>query len=140
MTPDFAEIRVAIPLDEQLGRVFRIEGLKTQRTISTKRVSRAIPEIGPHAGVVVDKAALKFTSAHGLRRSFGTRWSSRVKPATLQLLMRHASIHITMNYYVAHDADELCRDYSKQTTGIAGTEAASNNTASIGPTTPMSGD
>src|SRR3954471_772624 len=35
------------------------------------------------------------------------RWASRLKPATLQLLMRHRSIETTMKYYVDQDADEV---------------------------------
>ncbi len=37
----------------------------------------------------------------------GTRWSSRVRPATLQLLMRHRSIDTTLKHYVAQDAEEV---------------------------------
>jgi len=55
----------------------------------------------------VNKIDGKYASAHDLRRSFGTRWASRVKPATLQLLMRHASIETTLKYYVAQDADDI---------------------------------
>lgn len=42
-----------------------------------------------------------------LRRGFGTRWVSRVKPATLKLLMRHADVTTTMRYYVTQDAAEV---------------------------------
>jgi len=74
--------------------------------MSPKRVSR----MGERAGVVVNKAAGKFASAHDLRRAFGTRWAQRVRPAVLQRLMRHASIQTTMDYYVALDADDLAGD------------------------------
>ena len=56
---------------------------------------------------MVAKDDEKYASAHDLRRAFGTRWASRVKPAVLQKLMRHASINTTMAYYVDLDADEL---------------------------------
>ncbi len=65
-----------------------------------------ISEIGERAGVVVNKEQGKFASCHDLRLSFGTRWASKVKPATLQLLMRHSSIETTLRYYVVQDADE----------------------------------
>jgi hypothetical protein len=43
------------------------------------------------------------------------RWARRIKPATLQMLMRHRSIETTMKYYVnlsADDvADELWQNY-----------------------------
>jgi integrase len=84
--------------------------------MTAKRVCRIISDIGRKAGVVVNKAENKFATAHDLRRSFGTRWASRVKPATLQLLMRHQSIETTLKYYVEQDADdvadELWRNFS----------------------------
>ncbi|MFV0446024.1 MAG: hypothetical protein ACK5Q5_20805, partial [Planctomycetaceae bacterium] len=40
-------------------------------------------------------------------RSFGTRWSRKVMPATLQRLMRHADIKTTMAFYVQQEADEI---------------------------------
>lgn len=49
----------------------------------------------------------KYASAHDLRRSFGTRWAGKVKPVTLQLLMRHESVETTMKYYVDQDADDM---------------------------------
>ena len=45
-----------------------------------------------------------------LRRAFGTRWASRVKPATLKLLMRHRSLETTMRYYVDQDADDVAEE------------------------------
>ena len=72
-----------------------------------KRIARIVSAIGKRANVVVNKAQSKFASAHDLRGSFGTRWASRVKPARLQLLMRHRSIETTLKYYVEQDADEV---------------------------------
>ncbi len=57
--------------------------------------------------MLVNEAEGKYASAHDLRRSFGTRWAPRVKPATLQLLMRHKSIETTMKYYVCQDSDDV---------------------------------
>lgn len=34
----------------------------------------------------------------------------QVKPATLQLLMRHSSIERTLKYYVAQDADDVAEE------------------------------
>ncbi len=60
----------------------------------------------------------KYASAHDLRRSFGTRWASRVKPTTLQLLMRHESIETTLKYYVAQDTDaKRSRPFFREVTG-----------------------
>jgi hypothetical protein len=105
LTPDldFAELRYAVPADDRHGLAFGI-------TTSTKRVSRYISAIGEQAGVIVNEAEGKFASAHDLRRSFGTRWASRVKPPTLRLLMRHKSIDTTMDYYVDLDSDDVAAE------------------------------
>jgi integrase len=103
ITPDFAEMLYAVPEEDRHGLVFGI-------TTSIKRVSRYISRIGERAGVIVNKAEGKFASAQDLRRSFGTRWASRVKPATLKLLMRHRSIETTMDYYVDQDADDVAAE------------------------------
>ena len=95
--------------------------------ITARRVGRAISEIGKRAKIVVNKAEGKFASAHDLRRSFGTRWAERLKPATLQLLMRHRSIETTMKYYVdlsSDDvADELWYAYSAESPRASADEA-----------------
>jgi integrase len=75
--------------------------------MTSARAGRVISEIGEKAEVLVNSLEGKYASAHDLRRSFGTRWAARVKPATLQLLMRHRSIETTMKYYVDQDADEV---------------------------------
>jgi integrase len=103
ITPDFAELLYAVPEEDRHGLVFGI-------TTSIKRVSRYISAIGERAGVVVSKAEGKFASAHDLRRSFGTRWAMRVKPATLKLMMRHKTIETTMDYYVDLDSDDVAAE------------------------------
>ncbi len=45
-------------------------------------------------------AAEKYASAHDLRRTVGTRWTSKVTPQVLRILMRHESINTIMSYYV----------------------------------------
>ena len=109
MTPDFAEWLLRTPEADRYGPVFHL-GDKPNRQRSAGRVGRVISEIGKAAGVKVKTDAdgtVKFASAHDLRRSFGTRWAPRVKPATLQLLMRHSSIDTTLRYYVDQDADDV---------------------------------
>lgn len=73
-------------------------------------MSRIICEIGRKATVVVNKEQNKFASAHDLRRAFGTRWASRITPALLQQIMRHASIETTLKYYVEQNADALAAE------------------------------
>jgi len=123
LTPDFAEFLWETPEADREGVVFPLLGLQTGRTISGKRVSRIVSAIGRQAGIFVNRAEQKYASAHDLRRSFGTRWAQRVKPATLQLLMRHRSIETTLAYYVESDADdvadELWGDYRGNLSGQA---------------------
>lgn len=110
MTPDFAEFLMATPEENRTGRIFKVNALTTGKPMSLKRVSRVVSSIGKKANIVVNKADGKFASAHDLRRSYGTRWASRVKPATLQLLMRHKSIETTLKYYVEQDSDEIAEE------------------------------
>ncbi|MBC8290618.1 MAG: site-specific integrase, partial [Planctomycetes bacterium] len=79
--------------------------------LTPNSVGRVISSLGRKAGIFVDKSQDKFATAHDLRRSFGTRWSKRVKSAVLQKLMRHTDIKTTMDYYVDQDADDLASDF-----------------------------
>ncbi len=71
-------------------------------------VSRTVSQIGAAAGVKVWMSSVtgkvKYASAHDLRRSFGERWSRRVMPPDLMILMRHETIQTTMGYYVGRNA------------------------------------
>lgn len=60
--------------------------------------------------MVVDPANGKTATAHDLRRAFGSRWSTRVMPAQLKQLMRHADIQTTMTYYVQQSARTAASD------------------------------
>lgn len=101
MTPDFAKWLLRTPEDQRRGRVFPVP-YKYLRN-----VGKVISAIGKRAEVLANPSTHKYATAHDLRRSFGTRWSSRVKPAVLQLLMRHEDITTTMKFYVAQNADDL---------------------------------
>ena len=114
MTPDFAEFLLATPEHERHGRVFRLIGLTTGEPIAAEYAGDVVSKIGRRAGVVVDKAEGKHATAHDFRRAFGTRWSNRVKPPRLQLLMRHASIQTTLRYYVEEDADDVAAELWEQ--------------------------
>jgi integrase len=107
MTPDFAEwLQKATPKAERVGLVFNPVGFKGDR-LTDSEVGRMISAIGRKAGIVTDAATDKCATAHDLRRSFGTRWASRVMPADLKELMRHDSIETTMKYYVSQETDKL---------------------------------
>ena len=143
IAPEFGEMLLETPAAERHGLVFGIHGAKAEQPLSIKRASRIISAIGEKAGVVVsketkgDKTLTKYASAHDLRRAFGTRWSKKVMPATLQKLMRHSSIETTLKHYVERTADdvaaELWADHvaksntSGNTHPTAATETAASN-------------
>lgn len=114
IAPDFAEFLAKTPEDQRSGLVFKLDGLQTAKPITPKRVGRIISTIGKQAQVVVDKQADRYATAHDLRRSFATRWASKLKPVTLQRLMRHKSIETTLKYYVDQDADEIADELWRQ--------------------------
>ena len=120
ITPDFAQFLLGVAADHRRGPVFTLIGLQTGEPITPKRVSRIVSAIGRRAGVVVNKKEGKFASAHDLRRTFGTRWAGRLKPATLRLLMRHRSIETTLKYYVEQDADDVADELWQAFPGITG--------------------
>ena len=71
------------------------------------QVGVVISAIGKAGGVKVNTSPsgkVKFASAHDLRRSFGERWSTKVMPQVLMVLMRHENIETTMRYYVGRNA------------------------------------
>jgi integrase len=127
MTPDFAQWLLQTPEADRHGRVFKVDGLKTGKPISPKRVCRPLSRIGRKAGVVLNKADGKYASAPDLRRSFGTRWAKRVMPAILKGLMRHASIETTMAYYVALDTADLADELWDKRGATQSQKAPSDN-------------
>jgi len=110
--PEFVDILNEIPRDGLL--VFQLPANRTGTKIGSQpildTVSKRISAVGEAAGIVVSErdGKIKYASAHDLRRSFGTRWASKLSPSDLQLLMRHANIQTTMRYYVHADAQSLC--------------------------------
>ena len=106
-TPAFARLLLATPEDRRSGRVFPLVDKRNgQQMTNLKNISRCLSAIGERAGVLVNEDG-KYASAHDFRRAFGTRWATRVKPLTLKLLMRHASIRTTLRYYVDLDAGDV---------------------------------
>jgi integrase len=119
ITPDFAEFLRQTPSSNRVGRVFAPK--HPSRRVTTTVASRAISAVGKHANVTVNDRG-KFASAHDLRRSFGTRWAVRVRPITLQALMRHASIETTLKFYV----DLHCDDVGAELWGLKIGESVTN--------------
>lgn len=77
-------------------------------------LSRTIAQLGRDSGIVVNDQG-KTVTAHDLRRSFATRWASRVSPAVLQKLTRHADVSTVMDYYVSLDLCDLARQIDRYT-------------------------
>ena len=113
IAPEFAEPLRSVPPQARLGRVFEPAARRPwQAPPKPHRVGEVVADIGEAAGVVVDAdprtgMPTKYASAHDLRRAFGYRWATRVMPAVLQKLMRHASIQTTMQFYVDLEADDV---------------------------------
>lgn len=115
MTPDFAEFLRLTPRAARKGRVFS-PTLPTRR-VTARYAGKVISAIGVSAEILVNEKG-KHASAHDLRRSFGTRWAMKVRPVTLQALMRHASIETTLKYYV----DLHCDDVGAEMWGVLAVE------------------
>jgi|14BtaG_2_1085337.scaffolds.fasta_scaffold00234_5 integrase len=105
MTPDFASLLRSVKKSKRRDLVFRWT-LSKGDSMSIKTVGKYISRCGRQANVVVsDRDGKKrFASSHEFRRSFGARWSPKVMPDTLRVMMRHASISTTLEYYVQANA------------------------------------
>ena len=103
ITPDFAAMLEQC--ETRSGNVFGFPKERPGRTGGDpgEYASKTITKICRHAGVLTSEDPKRHASAHDLRRSFGARWSRKVMPQVLQLLMRHESIETTMRYYVGQD-------------------------------------
>jgi integrase len=105
MTPDFALLLRSVQKNKRHDLVFKWP-VTTGYSMSIQTVGRYISRCGRQANVVVsDKNGfVKCATAHDFRRSFGARWSPKVMPDTLRVMMRHASISTTLEYYVQANA------------------------------------
>lgn len=105
MAPDFASLLRSIDEPKRRGLVFRWT-VSTGDSMSIKTVGKYISQCGRQANVVVSErdGKKRCATAHDFRRSFGARWSPKVMPDTLRVMMRHASISTTLEYYVQANA------------------------------------
>lgn len=115
LAPDAAAWLSRVPAGRRHGRVWPLVQIPGQNrhegwVYERGPIQRTLGEIGEASGIVVDQETGKTVTAHDLRRSFGTRWSYRVRPLTLQKMMRHASLDTTMTYYVHQQADEVAAE------------------------------
>lgn len=143
IAPEFAEFLLATPEDQRHGRVFRLRSRRGGGFLRKDRVSRIGSMIGEGAAVKVHThprtGKVKCASCHDLRRTFGDRWSRRIMPPDLMLLMRHESIDTTMKYYVGRNAQStaatLWEAYGKEAEGNT-----NGNTRPIRPANPEERD
>lgn len=112
MAPDFADTLRRVPYKLRKGLVFRLP-------FSRHWVQSVLRKIGKRARIKVNQQG-KTVSAHDLRRSFCTRWSSLVKTPVLQRMARHADIDTTMKYYVLHDAKTINDELREVMGGLSG--------------------
>lgn len=97
ITRDLAAWLGKVPKAKRKGFVLPAEGNRGRFQVRT--ISERISNIGKAAGVYV--TTKKPASAHDLRRSYGTRWASKVRPLTLQRMMRHSTLETTMKFYIS---------------------------------------
>jgi integrase len=115
IAPDFQDFLRRVPETERSGRVFRpIAKDGSDRQMTAHHVGIVITDIGKKAGVKVfthpRTGKAKFASAHDLRRTFGSRWASRVQAAVLQQLMRHKDFETTLKYYIDHNSKQVSEE------------------------------
>ena len=103
MAPEFADLLRRMG-PQQSGLVF--DGLNVHTRAGCGRV---VTQIGRAARVVTstDRNAVKYASAHDLRRSFATRWASLLPAAELRELMRHGDVKTTLDFYVQFSVSSL---------------------------------
>jgi len=104
ITPDYAAFLDLTPADQRVGNVFEFPKERERLPeITVRWASKKLAAIGRASGVITSTHPERHATAHDLRRSFGVRWSRKVMPQVLQLLMRHSSITTTMSFYVGQD-------------------------------------
>lgn len=97
ISPEFAELLRSVPAEQRRGRVFKLPKGSGQFP-NPSTVGRRISSICALAGVVVTHEGDTAT-CQTFRKTFATRWASKLMPAELQKLMRHGSIETTLKYY-----------------------------------------
>lgn len=86
--------------------------LKRHERSTKDHASSTVRRIGKRANVITAKkdGRVHYATAHDLRRSFGLRWSRKVKAPQLMELMRHADIATTMTFYAKSRAEQTAAE------------------------------
>lgn len=113
IAPDFAAWLSRVPPNERSGFLVTVLNGSGKRYPSDK-LSDEISRIGAEAKIEVKRlkkkggaVQIKYASAHDLRRTFATRWAMKVRPMTLQRMMRHKDLSTTLRFYVGLSVEDV---------------------------------
>lgn len=130
MVQSFWRFLEQTPERDRRGYVFKAPGERNAR-VTLNTASAMICQIGEKARIKVSKG--KFASAQDLRRSFGDRWSNRVKSITLMRLMRHKSISTTEKFYARRDAETVAAELWNTTRAVGNGFGNASNSEQTSP-------
>jgi integrase len=101
MAPDLYAWLSRVPPEQRHGYVVQVVNAVGKR-YNTEKLSEEVSNIGKAAGVKVtgNDGKQRHATAHDLRRTFATRWAAKVRPLTLQRMMRHSDLSTTLKFYV----------------------------------------
>lgn len=105
LAPDFAAWLAKIPKGGRHGLVCKVLN-DAGKPYTGEKLSDEISLIGQAS---VEPGA-KHPTAHDFRRSFGSRWALKVRPMTLQRMMRHKDLKTTLMYYVGLSTEDVGAD------------------------------
>jgi integrase len=100
--PDFFRVVRSVPKSQRVGLVFPV--VIAGKRIGLDRIGKLISTAGRMSGV---ETPAGWVGAHDLRRTFGTEWSTRVRPVELKQMMRHRDLSTTMTYYVSDSITDI---------------------------------
>jgi integrase len=103
IAPEFQLTLESVPDEDRRGYVFDVRYSARSERLTPNRVGVLLRRISKEAGVRTKPGNEGWATAHDFRRSFGTRWASRLQPLDLMELMRHESISTTKNFYRTAD-------------------------------------
>ncbi len=103
LTPDCARWLERIPDPLRTGYLVRVVNAAGNR-YSAEKLSDEVSRIGKASGAEVDGES---PTAHDLRRTFATRWASKVRPMTLQRMLRHSDLSTTLRFYVGLSVEDI---------------------------------
>jgi integrase len=108
LAPDFAAWLNRTPKSERQGFVVTVLNGAGKR-FNAEKLSDEVSRIGKQAGVKVKETVkrTKHASAHDIRRAFATRWALKVRPLTLQKMMRHSDLSTTLKFYVGLNSSDV---------------------------------